>query len=112
MEFPLSGRPLTSVPASSEVAPTATPEISVTSTTIEDTPFVPNVFDFVSLAGRAKRTISSAVPPLFLGAQAVDSSTHIGDGASFAVSRRALPKAEVRNYETELGGLVITGSTS
>jgi serine/threonine protein kinase len=107
MAFQLSGRPLTSVPAWSEGTPTATSGTS-TSATVENSPFVPNVFDFVTLANRANRTISTAIPPLFLGPQAVDSSTHIGDGASFAVSRRALPKAEAIEHETRMGGLVIT----
>lgn len=108
MAFQLSGRPLTSIPAWSEGAPTATPETLATTETGEDGPFVPNVFDFVTLANRAERTISSTIPRLFLGPQAVDSSTHIGDGASFAVSRRAIPKGETKEHETEMSGLTIT----
>jgi Protein kinase domain len=99
---------LTSVPASSEGTPITSPETSATTETGEDAPFVPNVFDFVTLAGRAKRTISSTIPLLLLEPQAVDSSTHIGDGASFAVSRRAVPKGEEREHETQMGGLTIT----
>ncbi|ERF69389.1 hypothetical protein EPUS_05934 [Endocarpon pusillum Z07020] len=107
MAFPVSGRPLTSVPSSSKGTPTASPETSTKAETGEDSPFVPNVFDFVTLAGRAQRAIRSRIPPLLLGPQAVDSSLHIGDGASFAVSCRAIPKVEAREYTTQMGGLTI-----
>lgn len=112
MAFQVSGRPLTSVPASSEGIPTATPETSAITQTGEGAPFVPNVFDFVALAGQAQRTIRSKVPPFFLGPQPVDSSLHIGDGASFAVSRRAILKVEAKKHTTQMGGLTMTVSNA
>lgn len=108
MAFQISGRTPTSVPVSPEGAPSAVAEILATTESDKDVPFVPDVFYFVILSNRAKRTISSKIPLLFLGPQAVVCSKHIGDEASFTISRRAIPKGEAKEHETRIGGLIIT----
>lgn len=53
--------------------------------------FVPNVFDAVIPTHRARDTAKQYIPPVFLQSEAVDSSLLLGSGASFVVTRQAIP---------------------
>src|SRR5271156_619705 len=92
-----SNRPETSVPqTSSEPAPgslnTSWPIVAVK-------PYVPHVFDLVTPTQRARDTAKLHIPPAFLQSEAVDSSLLLGHGASFTVTRLALPPGPTETVE-------------
>ncbi|EXJ78717.1 serine/threonine protein kinase [Capronia coronata CBS 617.96] len=105
MSSSFSGRPDTSVPASS--SPTA-PSNDPLSDSQDAAPFVPNIFDLVYLARRAEISVTRPAMQLFLGAQAIDQSTYLGHGASFEVFYKRVPKSGGINYETKGMGLTIS----
>jgi len=98
-----SNRPETSVPNNtSEPVPTKTG--NDTSSGIRK-PYVPTVFDLVFPTGRARALTGLYIPPEFLQSDAVDSSQLIGHGASFTVSRQAIPPgADKIVVRTDMGG--------
>ncbi|KAI0114197.1 ankyrin [Hypoxylon sp. NC0597] len=53
--------------------------------------YVPNAFDLIMPTHRARDTVKSYIPPAFLQSEAVDSSLLLGRGASFTVTRQAVP---------------------
>jgi serine/threonine protein kinase len=96
MSISQSGRPETSAPASSFASNSTDSHAGVTGTIQpadageeleKDGPFVPHVFDFISIAQRAAQAVGFRIPSMFLEAHAVDSSNLIGQGASFVASR-------------------------
>ncbi|EXJ81180.1 serine/threonine protein kinase [Capronia epimyces CBS 606.96] len=108
-----SGRPDTSVPASSSLSLTSAPSDANANDPSSETqdagaPFVPNIFDLVYLAQRAELSVARPVMQLFLGAQAIDQSTYLGQGASFEVSSKRVPKSEGMVYETKTLGLTLS----
>lgn len=111
MSTSFSGRPDTSRPASSSLtAPsTALPTDGRAGSQNAAAPFVPNIFDLVYLAWRTEISATRPIMQLFLGAQAIDQSTHLGSGASFEVSFRKIPKFDGVKYETK--GIGVTLST-
>jgi len=111
MEQALSGRADTSVPASSDTPGTATPGSAAAGQSV-DPPFVPNVFDLLTLARRAELSVGSPALQLYLGSQAIDHSTYLGQGASFEVSCRDIPKIDGLEHESHLGGLTVTARQS
>jgi len=111
MEQALSGRADTSAPASSDTPGTATPGSAAAGQPV-DLPFVPNVFDLLTLAHRAELSVGSPALQLYLGSQAIDHSTHLGLGASFEVSCRDIPKSDGLEHESRLGGLTVTARQS
>lgn len=112
MAYSQTGRPETSGPASSESAQVPAEHAQVGAIDDSDGLYVPHLFDFVMLGAQAKRVNHSSkplsIPPLFLESQAVDTSSLIGDGASFSASRRRLPQAESTEYTTRQGALILT----
>ncbi|KAI1413517.1 ankyrin [Hypoxylon sp. FL1857] len=54
-------------------------------------PYVPNAFDLIMPTHRARDTAKFYIPPAFLQSEAVDSSLPLGRGASFTVTRQAVP---------------------
>ncbi|KAI1439351.1 hypothetical protein F5Y02DRAFT_124873 [Annulohypoxylon stygium] len=53
--------------------------------------YIPNVFDLVLPIDQANYSVKSNVPPAFFRTEAVDSSLFLGRGASFMVTRQAIP---------------------
>src|SRR3954454_24573984 len=104
-----SNRPETSVPqTSSEPAPessnTIWPIVAIK-------PYVPHVFDLVTPTHRARDTAKLHIPPAFLQSEAVDSSLLLGHGASFTVTRQALPPDLTETFErTDMGGWIVEKS--
>ncbi|KAL9127632.1 MAG: hypothetical protein Q9217_003523 [Psora testacea] len=96
-------------------------EGSIPETTVKDNAavavdgFMPHVFDLMyptravnSLQGLATKHI----PQVFLGAEAVDSSVLLGQGATFSASLQVIPEGPKRTEITsDMGGLSITRST-
>lgn len=111
MAYSLSGRPDTSEPAASNETqlPSRAPQTTLGQEG-EDGPYVPHVFDFVTLAAKAARIAHLSIPSLFLESQAVDTSTLIGDGASFSASRRRLPQTERLDYTVRTESSTVTAS--
>lgn len=97
MSDSFSGRPDTSRPASSDVSPS-----NESSQREPDTaPFVPHVFDLVYLARQVELSVARPAMQLYLGAQAVDQSTFLGEGASFEVSCKKMPKSDGIMHTTQ-----------
>ena len=94
------------MPASSDAPGTAAPNPAAAGDPI-DAPFVPNVFDLLTLAHRAELSVQSPALQLFLSSQAIDHSTHLGQGASFEVSCRDIPKTDGLEHESHMGGLTV-----
>jgi serine/threonine protein kinase len=70
--------------------------------------YVPNVFDLVTPTHRARDTVKLHIPPVFLQSEAVDSSLLLGHGASFVVTRQAVPPGPAEVMErTDMGGWVV-----
>ncbi|KAI2465957.1 ankyrin [Annulohypoxylon bovei var. microspora] len=70
--------------------------------------YVPNVFDLVLPIRRARDTVKSYIPPAFLQSEAVDSSLFLGRGASFTVTRQAIPTGPENIVElTDMGGWTV-----
>lgn len=99
-----SGRNLTSFgngPSNPSVlAPASVPD----SSTSDSTGFIPTALDFVYRAFQAEDALKLSVPPVFSNAQAVDSALFAGQGASFAVYRRRIPRQKVLKSTTTLDG--------
>ncbi|OTA54509.1 ankyrin [Hypoxylon sp. EC38] len=53
--------------------------------------YVPNAFDLIMPTHRARDTAKFYIPPAFLQSEAIDSSLLLGRGASFTVTRQAVP---------------------
>lgn len=60
------------------------------------TKYVPILLDLVTPSRDAAKLIDKHIPPIFLAAEAVDSSVRLGDGASFAASLQKIPKGAER----------------
>ncbi|KAF7948277.1 uncharacterized protein EAE97_003688 [Botrytis byssoidea] len=101
---PDTSRPETSRPATSDEAE-PTPEISSKNIAVEAT-FVPNVFDLVYMGRRAQLSVVRPAMQLYLGAQAIDQSKFLGQGASFEVYSKQVPRSEGFVFETRIFGTV------
>ena len=101
-----SNRPETSVPhTSSEPAQGSAGEPSPI---VEVQSYIPNVCDLVTPTHRARDTAKLYIPPVFLQSEAVDSSLLLGHGASFTVTRQALPPGPTEMVErTDMGGWIV-----
>jgi serine/threonine protein kinase len=101
-----SNRPETSVPHTSNEP---TPEsLNTSSPIVTVKPYVPHVFDLVTPKHRARDTAKLHIPPTFLQSEAVDSSLLLGHGASFTVTRQALPPGPIETVErTDMGGWIV-----
>jgi serine/threonine protein kinase len=99
-----SGRSLTSfgIGASDSSTQTFAPG-PIDSQTPHSQRFIPTALDFAYRAFLAEDTLSLSVPPVFSNAQAVDSASFVGQGASFAVYRRRIPRQKVLESSTGLG---------
>ncbi|KAI0886549.1 ankyrin [Annulohypoxylon maeteangense] len=70
--------------------------------------YTPNVFDLVLPIGRARDTVKPTFPPAFLESEAVDSSLFLGRGASFTVTRQAIPAGPENIVELiDMGGWTV-----
>lgn len=70
--------------------------------------YVPHVFDLVTPTHRAKETSKLNIPPVFLQSEAVDSSLLLGHGASFTVTRQAMPAGPKELVErTDMGRWIV-----
>ncbi len=101
-----SNRPETSVPqTSSEPAPDSS---NASWPIVTAQPYVPHVFDLVTPTHRARDAAKSHIPPAFLQSEAVDSSLLLGHGASFTVTRQALPPGPIDTVQrTDMGGWIV-----
>ncbi|KAF5548231.1 death-associated kinase 1 [Fusarium mexicanum] len=75
--------------------------------TLDDARFIPNALDFAYRAFLADNAVTLSVPPVFSNAQAVDSASFAGRGASFTVYRRRIPPQKTLTSRTNMDGLVI-----
>lgn len=104
-----SNRPETSVPrydSESAEAAKAQPDKALPIVGVES--YVPHAFDLVMPTHRARDTAKLYIPPLFLQSEAVDSSLLLGHGASFTVTRQALPPGPAELVEKiNMGGWVM-----
>lgn len=101
---PATSRPDISRPAVSDEAG-STPETSSENKIVEAT-FIPNVFDLVYMGRRAQLSVVRPAMQLYLGAQAVDQSKFLGQGASFEVYSKKVPRSEGFVFETRLFGTI------
>jgi serine/threonine protein kinase len=70
--------------------------------------YVPNVFDLVTPTHRTRDSVKLYIPPVFLQSEAVDSSLLLGKGASFVVTRQALPPGPAEIVERkDMGGWAV-----
>ncbi|KAH6991774.1 hypothetical protein EDB82DRAFT_553634 [Fusarium venenatum] len=97
----LSGRSLTSSRGGPSSPTSSTPCDPSTS---DDETFIPNALDFAYRAFLAENTVRLSIPPVYSNAQAVDSASFAGRGASFAVYRRRIPPQKRLTSLTDLGG--------
>jgi len=73
--------------------------------------YIPNVFDLVYPARDAISLTKQHIPPIFLEAEAVDSSVLLGHGASFTASLQKIPEGPKKiEVTTHMGGLSVTKS--
>ncbi|RGP65952.1 hypothetical protein FSPOR_6974 [Fusarium sporotrichioides] len=100
----MSGRSLTSFRGETSDHTTSEPNGPAT---VDDAPFIPNVLDFAYRAFLADNALTFTVPPVFSNAQAVDSASFAGRGASFSVYRRRIPSQKPQTSRTNMDGLVI-----
>lgn len=105
MSSSFSGRPDTSRPAVSDEAE-PTPETSTENTIVKAT-FIPNVFDLVYMGRQAELSVRQPAMQLYLGAQAVDQSSFLGQGASFEVSSKKVPRSEGFLFEINAIGVTL-----
>ncbi|TGO11287.1 hypothetical protein BTUL_0113g00170 [Botrytis tulipae] len=109
MSGTFSGQPDTSRPATSrpQVSDEAepTPKTSSENIAVEAT-FVPNVFDLVYMGRRAQLSVVRPAMQLYLGAQAIDQSKFLGQGASFEVYSKQVPRSEGFVFETRILGTI------
>ncbi|KAF5639668.1 death-associated kinase 1 [Fusarium sp. NRRL 52700] len=75
--------------------------------TLDDARFIPNALDFAYRGFLADNAVSLSVPPVFSNAQAVDSASFAGRGASFTVYRRRIPPQKTLTSRTNMDGLLI-----
>ncbi|KAF4498684.1 death-associated kinase 1 [Fusarium agapanthi] len=75
--------------------------------TLDDARFIPNALDFAYRAFLADNAVALSVPPVFSNAQAVDSASSAGRGASFTVYRRRIPPQKTLTSRTNMDGLLI-----
>ncbi|RKL36562.1 hypothetical protein BFJ72_g8111 [Fusarium proliferatum] len=75
--------------------------------TLDDARFIPNALDFAYRAFLADNAVALSVPPVFSNAQAVDSASYAGRGASFTVYRRRIPPQKLLTSVTNMDGLLI-----
>ncbi|RKK64354.1 hypothetical protein BFJ69_g16774 [Fusarium oxysporum] len=75
--------------------------------TLDDARFIPNALDFAYRAFLADNAVTLSVPPVFSNAQAVDSASFAGRGASFTVYRRRIPPQKPLTSVTNMDGLLI-----
>ncbi|KAG4441060.1 hypothetical protein IFR05_003468 [Cadophora sp. M221] len=106
MSSTFSGRPNTSRPQGSDEAG-PTPETSSENRIIE-LAFVPNLFDLVYMGRRAELSVVHPAMQLYLGAQAVDQSSFLGQGASFEVSSKKMPRSEGFVFEARSSGIAFS----
>jgi len=106
MSSSFSGRPDTSRPTVTDEAE-PTPETSSEDIIAEAT-FVPNVFYLVYMGREAELSVSNPAMQLYLGAQAVDQSRFLGQGASFEVSSKKVPQSEGFVFEVNAIGVSIS----
>ncbi|RSL41853.1 hypothetical protein CEP54_015694 [Fusarium duplospermum] len=99
-----SGRSLTSFGGDNSKPTTLEPHDP---STPDDGPFIPNALDFAYRAFLAEDALTLSVPPVFSNAQAVDSASFAGRGASFAVYRRRIPPQKRQVSRTVFDGLSI-----
>jgi len=98
-----SNRPETSEPRHSS-QPGGTAETQAPSSP-EATIYEPHASDLVTPTHRARDTTKLHIPPSFLQSEAVDSSLLLGHGASFTVTRQALPPGPpVLKQRFDMGG--------
>jgi serine/threonine protein kinase len=70
--------------------------------------YVPHAFDLVTPTHRARDTAKLYIPPMFLQSEAVDSSSFLGHGASFTVTRQAVPPGpKVLVQRMDMGGWIV-----
>jgi len=73
---------------------------------------LPHLSDLVYPLNRALQLTTKHIPPIFLGAEAVDPSVLLGHGASFTASLQRIPKGPERiEVTTRLTGWSVTRST-
>ena len=106
MAASFSGRPDTSLPASDRVTSPSTDSPPISKP--DAAPFVPHVFDLVYIARRAELSVARPVMQLYLSAQAIDQSTFLGQGASFEVSCKKIPKSDGFEYKIQCMGLTMS----
>jgi serine/threonine protein kinase len=75
--------------------------------TLNDAPFIPNALDFAYRAFLAENALTISVPPVFSNAQAVDSASFVGRGATFSVYRRRIPPQKLLTSQLNLDGLLV-----
>ncbi|KAI1337670.1 hypothetical protein F5Y15DRAFT_150571 [Xylariaceae sp. FL0016] len=111
MSLPSSARPQTSVPLSEGAAP-SDGHSSVPHVPLKPDPYVPTVLDFVNASRSVQAADLREHAPWLVEQQAINSSIHIGSGASFSVSRMTVPKGQqYTSRQLEMGnGLLITQS--
>ncbi|KAH7250817.1 ankyrin repeat-containing domain protein [Fusarium solani] len=75
--------------------------------TLDDARFIPNALDFSYRAISAESALKLSVPPVFSNAQAVDSASFAGRGASFAVYRRRIPTQKLLKSRIQVDGFSV-----
>lgn len=77
--------------------------------TATDEEYVPCVFDLIGPSRDASRLPTKYIPPIFLEAEAVDSSVLIGHGASFSATLQKIPRGPATiEITTKLEGWSMT----
>ncbi|KAF4123021.1 hypothetical protein GMORB2_6569 [Geosmithia morbida] len=101
-----SGRSLTSFgPASSDPAVARPSDTSVP--VDDDALFTPTALDFAYRAFLARDAVKTSVPSVFASAQAVDSASFAGRGATFSVYRRRIPRQKPIKRTVRLDGFTV-----
>ncbi|KAL6357251.1 hypothetical protein LRP88_07409 [Fusarium phalaenopsidis] len=75
--------------------------------TLDDARFIPNALDFSYRAILAESALKLSVPPVFSNAQAVDSASFAGRGASFVVYRRRIPPQKLLKSRIQVDGFSV-----
>ncbi|EEU43812.1 uncharacterized protein NECHADRAFT_73995 [Fusarium vanettenii 77-13-4] len=99
-----SGRSLTSFRGDTSNPTTLEPHDP---SALDDARFIPNALDFAYRAILAEDALKLSVPPVFSNAQAVDSASFAGRGASFAVYRRRIPAQKLLKSRVEVDGFSV-----
>ena len=100
-----SDRPETSVPLTSTRPPPESFDLSAP-LLITASQYIPHVVDLVTPTHRARDTAKLYIPSAFLQSEAIDSSLLLGHGASFTVTRQAVPPGSALQivYQKDMGG--------